>query len=410
MDKNTVVILILFIITSILLLYIILNRPKFILNMLKNIHTGRFTLYENGKLIIDVQGKNLGQHGIINVANLKIFLNKVAKGGEVAVGEMYMDGLWKSPDIIALIALFIENQDVLIPNKPLELGKDFNTDKENISDHYDAGNDFYMSFLKDSMHAYGCGFWINDKDTLETAQLNKVNRIIKKMETQKGQRILDIGSGWGYIGNYISQQTGCIVDGISISEEQLKFMKDNLKNINGIFMHYMNLPQTPIYDKAYSIEMMEHVRCVNYLDFFTKIYGCMKPGGRFVLHTITYNIPKNYQCNKQNISFVNKHIFNNGQIATLEWIISAATKAGFRTNHVEAYGGQHYYKTLKAWRDNLLSEYDNIIKMGYTDKIIRKYEYYFTSCAAAFMTDGLNITQFVFDKTPYLNESVTNKF
>jgi cyclopropane-fatty-acyl-phospholipid synthase len=286
------------------------------------------------------------------------------------------------------------------------LAQDYETDAKNVGHHYNVGNDFYRTFLVDSLHAYTCGFWHSAADTLETAQINKISTIIKKLDAKPGDKILDLGCGWGHIMSYIASQTKADLTGISIADEQIKYIKENIENVRAINMHYKDLPDAPTFDKIYSIGIVEHVRCVNLGDFFKSIYRCLKPNGRFVMHGITYSIPKTHICNSQDATFVNKYIFPNGQIPTRDWIIKTAANAGFKLVHMEAFGGQNYYRTLKAWRNNILSNQDKLKEMGYTDEIIRMYDYYMASCAAAFTTDVLNVTHFVLDKIDYLDESV----
>jgi cyclopropane-fatty-acyl-phospholipid synthase len=290
------------------------------------------------------------------------------------------------------------------------LGNIFNTnldyDKSNIIHHYDVGNDFYMKFLKDDLSAYTCGFWFNPTDTLSDAQYNKVNTIIKKMNPQPNKLILDIGCGWGKIANYVANKTNCSVTGITISDEQVKYGCNNydINKVQIINMDYRLLNTQ--FDYIYSIGMFEHVRYENYNSFFQMIKRCLNPTGRFVLHTIISFDPTN-KIAKKDGSFVTKHIFPGGQIPCNDWILEKARSNGLNVVHFEGFGGQHYAKTLKVWREYMIESKEFILQK-YGLELFAKYEYYFAACEAAFNTGSLGIGHYTIVPDDIIN--TTNSF
>lgn len=222
------------------------------------------------------------------------------------------------------------------------------------------------------------------------------------MEVKGNERILDVGCGWGSIANYISRKTNSVVEGVTLADEQERYIVKTYPNVRVYNMDYKDLPETLYgsYDKIYSIGMFEHVRYSNYKLFFEKMSKLLKASGRFVLHTITYaDSALNYSTrNCQNDTFITKYIFPGGQIPKREWIMESSKETDLKMTHMEVFPGQHYGKTLRQWKRNFLDNKDSVKRMGYSDEVIRMYEYYFTECEASFFTENIEITQFVFEK------------
>ena len=368
----------------------------YILRILGKFKYGNFKFIDvnnNNKILISKINEKSKKIVTVYVNNVKEFLTSMWNYGELGIGESYVNGYWYSDDMLQfLIILLLNRNNEYIPkfnfynfyNKTLEY------DKSNISSHYDIGNDFYETFLTDKLSAYTCGFFLNNNTTLEEAQFNKVNTIIKKMNPEKNKTILDIGCGWGKIANYVSEETKCKVTGITISKEQVKFIKDNLKNVNVIEQDYRDVSEK--FDYIYSIGMFEHVRYENYDDFFKMIKRCLNKDGRFVLHTIITI----EQTNKEvvNETFLSKHIFPGGQLPNSDWITNSVIMNGLNIIHTEFFGGQHYARTLHIWRENMLSKKDYILK-HYGKKLLDTYEYYMSVCEAGFISGSMCIGHYV---------------
>lgn len=385
----------------------------------------------------------------VNIKNEDAFFLSVYSKSDLGLGESYMRGEWTTdnmPGFLTILALNINQSNVSTYNYLHSFVQTLNTcfsgdiylnpyadqdnvydnvyddmydDRKNIQHHYDVGNDFYLKFLKDDLSAYSCGFWFNESDTLNDAQYNKVNTIILKMAPSPGDKILDIGCGWGKIANYVANETGCTVTGITISDEQAKFATNNYDNskVNILNMDYRKLhdiandvnANVHKYDAIYSIGMFEHVRCENYDAFFQSVKKCLKPGGRFVLHTIIYLAKLNTSLSNSSTSetFLSKHIFPGGHFPYNDWITNAVIKNDLNIIHFEGFGGQHYAKTLKVWRENMMKERDYVTK-EYGDELLKKYEYYFAICEAGFSTGSLGIGHYVITNEPIV--STKNSF
>ena len=321
---------------------------------------------------------------------------KRIKKTDVGLCEMYMKGIWWSPDLFSVMIMLMANEKYLrnITFK-IKINSD---DKENIKHHYDVGNDFYMQWLTDDLHAYTCGFFLHPDDTLNTAQYNKVHTIIKKLDIKPNEDVLDIGCGWGSIANYIREKTQANVDGVTISEEQSKFINTMYPLVKVLKVNIFDMPTDKKYNKIYSIGAFEHFRCSNYKRFFKKIYDLLKPGGRLVLHTIAHTVTSFSTCKQQADTYITKYIFPGGQIPEHYWIMDSAAANNLKSVHVEYYGGYHYHKTLLHWNNNMMEQKQKILSMNYNDELIRLYEFYFLSCSAVFAQNQLCIGQYIFEK------------
>jgi cyclopropane fatty-acyl-phospholipid synthase-like methyltransferase len=262
-----------------------------VLGKLNKIRIGTLRLEDNQGSLVWQSSRNTDQtiSSTITVNNERAFFRSIAFEGEIGLGKAYSENVWNCDDLLKLVKLLILNVKYLGAGDRQSSHENNHTDKKEVQHHYDVGNDFYESFLRDSFMAYSCGFWFTVSDTLETAQRNKVNTIMNKLQLKQGERVLDIGCGWGKIGNYIAKASGAIVDGVTISSKQAEYIRQNHLLDTVYEVNYIDLDDSLKYDKIYSIGMMEHVRCINYKAFFDKVYRLLKPNGRLVLHTIIEN-------------------------------------------------------------------------------------------------------------------------
>ena len=328
----------------------------------------------------------------VYIHNVDSFFNSLWNDGELGLGESYVRGDWKSPDISYFLTTIISNRhNQYVSNlKQCTFYNTITKDKKNISHHYDVGNDFYETFLTDSLSAYTCGFFLNDETTLEEAQINKVDTIIAKLNASEGKTILDIGCGWGKIANYVSKKTKCVVTGVTIAKEQVAYMKKHVPNVSVIEMDYRDIQGS--FDYIYSIGMFEHVSYSNYDAFFNTIKRCLNADGRLVLHTII----SLEETHRDTVSetFISKHIFPGAQIPNNDWITNKAMECGLTIVHAELFGGQHYARTIKHWKENMMKNKGFIVNK-YGIELLNTYEYYFSSCEAIFNNGSMGIGHYV---------------
>jgi len=400
MKTNNIIIFVFILIITICVIYNFLKVPiarMFFFYILNGLDKGNFMFVDShNNEIIRIENDSNKDMPIMKIINEYNFFTKIFSSGEVGLGESYMNGDWISNDLSGFMnSMALNMKNTRIPD--VSIGKIFNTDldydKSNILHHYDVGNDFYMKFLKDDLSAYTCGFWFNRTDTLNDAQYNKINIIIKKMNPEENKRILDVGCGWGKIANYVANKTKCKVSGITISDEQVLYANQtfNKNNVEIKNMDYRLVNEK--FDYIYSIGMFEHVRYENYDSFFQMIKRCLNQDGRFVLHTIITFDETNKKANKEGY-FVTKHIFPGGQIPCNDWILEKVRNNGLNIIHFEGFGGQHYARTLKKWREYMIESKAYILEK-YGIELFLKYEYYFASCEAAFNTGSMGIGHYI---------------
>ena len=335
--------------------------------------------------------------------------------GEVGLGEAYVAGMWTSPDLVSLMMVLIANRELVTlgPGKTIAARKHGEMDAEpaNVDHHYSVGNDFYATFLTDELMAYTCGVWpefgCGEEGTLQRAQDDKVAIVAAKLGAKPGERVLDIGCGWGRVAARVGELSGgCEMHGVTLSKEQHRQIEDEGRLSRCWLANYVDLPglgARGAFDRVFSIGMVEQVGCPSFDEFFGTVRDLLSPTGprRFVLHTITQSDGTpgggERRCDRVAWTFIAKHIFPGGQLPTREQLLVAAAGAGFRLAHLEVYGGQHYARTLRAWRASLLAARARIVTdLGYDDALVRRYDYYFAQCEALFWLDGANVTHFVF--------------
>ena len=266
--------------------------------------------------------------------------------------------------------------------------------RKNAEHHYDIGGEkgekLYDIFLDRDHRLYSCAYWKNDTKTLEEAQKNKINHIVKKLDIKQGQRVLEVGCGWGGMAFEIAKQKGCEVKGISLSKNQIKYCKDKAKEMgldNQVSFELADYREIKgQYDRIYSVGMFEHVGKKFYKAFFESMNRLLKDDGIFLLHTIGV-VDKPSPPNK----FINKYIFPGGVCPSFSQIIEPIEKTGLIVADTETLI-RHYDKTLESWLERFLAK-KNLVKDLFDEKFVKMWEFYLASCAAAFRYRDLAVFQ-----------------
>ena len=266
--------------------------------------------------------------------------------------------------------------------------------RKNVEYHYDIGGEkgekLYDIFLDRKHRLYSCAYWKENTKTLEDAQQNKIDHIVKKLDINQGQKILEVGCGWGGMALEIAKQKGCEVTGISLSKNQINYCKKKSKElgldnqVNFELADYREIKGE--YDRIYSVGMFEHVGKKFYKVFFESMNRLLKNDGIFLLHTIGV-VDKPSPPNK----FINKYIFPGGVCPSFSQIIQPIEKTGLIVSDTETLI-RHYDKTLENWLERFLEKRQEV-KDLFDEKFVKMWEFYLASCAAAFRYRDLAVFQ-----------------
>ena len=277
--------------------------------------------------------------------------------------------------------------------------------KMNVSHHYDLSDDLYDLFL-DKKRQYSCGYFKNVNDTLEDAQNNKIQHIIKKLNIQPNQKVLDIGCGWGSLAIDIAKSINCEVTGITLSQNQLDYCLKKVKELNlenqvtYKLMDYRELDEK--FDRIVSVGMFEHVGRKFYKKFFVQIEKLLSDNGISLVHTIgSVNPPRDPH------PWITKYIFPGGYTPSLSEVTTPIEKAGLVVSDIEVLK-LHYSHTLRHWKENCIKNREKIIKM-YDEKFFRMWEFYLAGCETAFKWGDQVVYQFQLTKS-YTSTPITRDY
>ncbi|GAA3929116.1 cyclopropane-fatty-acyl-phospholipid synthase family protein [Streptomyces gulbargensis] len=273
-------------------------------------------------------------------------------------------------------------------------------DKQAISHHYDVGNDFYELVLGPSM-VYSCAYW-TEGGTLEDAQRDKLDLISRKLNLREGDRLLDVGCGWGSMALHAAREYGARVVGVTLSREQAAFARKRVAEegltdrVEIRVQDYRDVTDGP-YDAISSIGMAEHVGAVRYRAYADTLYGLLKPGGRLLNHQISRRPEPDEQAYEVD-PFIDAYVFPDGELAPMGRTLSILEDAGFEVRDVEAIR-EHYALTLRRWVANLEKEWDRAVRLTSPGRA-RVWRLYMAASALAFERNRIGVNQFLAVKTP----------
>jgi cyclopropane-fatty-acyl-phospholipid synthase len=341
------------------------------------------------------------------------FLRHLTSGWDIGFAEAWMAGEVSSPDLVALLTLAGSNgrlEEPLVrlrlPRVGLRLRHARNRNsrrgsRRNIAAHYDLGNDFYAHWLDAGM-SYSSGLFSSPTQTLEEAQEAKIDRVIELLALRDGERVLEIGCGWGGLAEGILRKRDCTLTGVTLSVEQLAYAQRRLQAeiARGVcdlrLQDYRDIGGT--YDRIVSIEMMEAVGETYWPTYFDVLRQRLRPGGRAVLQVITIDEAR-FPSYRRRPDFIQKYIFPGGMLPTRQIIEREAARAGFTIVAAEGFG-QSYARTLQHWRNRFTHAWPEIQRLGFDLRFKRMWDYYLAYCEAGFATTAIDVGLYALAQRP----------
>jgi cyclopropane-fatty-acyl-phospholipid synthase len=339
------------------------------------------------------------------------------KSGDIGFAEGYIDGDWSTPDLTALLKLFIANRDhiesaiyghwwgrLAYRIKHLLNRNSKANSRKNIQAHYDLGNDFYRLWLDPTMSYSSAWFEGDHGKDMVTAQRAKIQRALNEAGVTRGgpgQRVLEIGCGWGSLAEVAIAEHGAHVTGVTLSTEQLQWARQRLAD-KGLSEHadlrlqdYRDI-QGPAFDAIVSIEMFEAVGREYWSGYFDTLKRCLKPGGRACLQTITIRDDL-FARYVKSTDFIQQYIFPGGLLPSDEAFRDEAERAGLQVINALAFGPD-YAETLRRWRAEFHRHIKRVQKLGFDERFQRIWEFYLAYCEAAFDMGNTSVVQYTLRK------------
>ncbi|MGE0564961.1 MAG: class I SAM-dependent methyltransferase [Pseudolabrys sp.] len=330
---------------------------------------------------------------------------RMLRDGDPGFVDGYLDGDWSTPDLVRVLEFFMENEAAFAkPATPswltfvrtrLQHWARANTKrgaKRNIAAHYDLGNSFYEQWLDRGMNYSSARF--ERANSLEAAQEAKLARIVELMELTGGERVLEIGCGWGALAEHMLKVPGCSVTGLTLSTEQLAYARERLaaagQRADLRLQDYRDVRGR--FDRIASIEMFEAVGERYWPVYFGKIKSSLTETGAAVLQIITID-EKRYAAYRKTPDFIQRYIFPGGMLPTLTHIEQEVRRAGLKLVHCESFGDS-YAETLREWRSRFLRAWPNIETLGFDQQFRRMWEYYLAYCEVGFRFGSINVSLF----------------
>ena len=379
---------------------------KIVFSSLKLIEKGYLILtnYDDEKYLFGDPSQKLKVKIKINKPGLTY---QIVKSGSTGLAEAYMRGDFETDDLTNLIELTAKNiklvykfsglLDFSIFNKIKNflLKNDKSRSKKNISKHYDLGNEFFSLWLDPTL-TYSSAIFDQKDNDLEKAQINKYKKLVELIKPKSGNKILEIGCGWGGFAEYVGKNHDVKLDCITISKKQFEYASNRIfknglnEKINIQFKDYRDVKQK--YNSIASIEMIEAVG-QNYLEnYFKTIKTNLVSEGSAAIQAITIddNLFDRYKTKED---FIQKYIFPGGFLPSKKKLYDLTQNNGLAINQYNSYG-LHYSNTLKIWRDEFFKKWEEISKQGFDNKFKRMWHFYLSYCEAGFKSKNIDLIQF----------------
>jgi cyclopropane-fatty-acyl-phospholipid synthase len=385
-----------------------------VLRLLQHLQHGRLDVqFPDGGLHQFGQSADAVPHACISLSNWNVCAAAL-KSGDIGFAESYIAGDWHTPDLAALLKLFIANRDAidgviygswwgsLLYRAKHWLNRNSRQgSRKNIHAHYDLGNPFYRLWLDESMTYSSAWFAGDTTQSLAQAQRAKMRRAVADSGVQPGQRLLEIGCGWGATALTAAREFGAQVTGVTLSTEQLAEARERVQaagcteQIELRLQDYRDIADKP-FDAIVSIEMFEAVGREYWPSFFATVRDKLKPGTRACIQTITIRDDL-FERYVRGTDFIQQYIFPGGLLPSPSAFKAAAEAAGL-TVVGEMSFGRDYAETLVRWRHQFLAQHSRVLEIGFDQRFMRIWEFYLAYCEAAFEAGNTDVVQFTLQK------------
>ena len=395
-----------------------------VLRQLGQLKNGHLVVIENGERLM-FGDSSAGLVGEVQIHDTSVW-GMIASNGSIGAGEAFIHGYWSSPDLTKVIRVLVSNMDVLDAmegglarlGRPLIRGLHWvnrNTRKgsqKNIAAHYDLGNEMFEQFLDPTM-MYSAAQFLTADDTLEQAQLNKLQRICQKLDLKPADHLLEIGAGWGSMALYAAQHYGCKVTTTTLSKEQFDYTQTRIEalglqeQVTLLLEDYRDL--TGQYDKLVSIEMIEAVGHHFLPSYFKQCSHLLKPHGLMLLQAITIR-EQRYEQAKSSVDFIQRYIFPGGALPSVQKMLEIVGKdTDMNMMHMEDFG-LHYAKTLRLWHENFRRAHGRLTELGYDEYFLRLWEFYLCYCEGGFLERSIGTAQLLLAKPAAMPAPLLGRF
>jgi len=383
-----------------------------VLQLLQGMRHGSLTLhFPDGQM--QRFGGEAAPHATLHLHNWNAF-GAALKSGDIGFAESFIDGDWTTPDLTALLRVLVQNRteveqaifgswwgQLAYRIKHWLSRNNRSNSKKNIHAHYDLGNAFYTRWLDPSMNYSSALFGGNLAQSLQQAQEAKVRRVLEQVGVQAGDRVLEIGCGWGALAEMATTGFGAHVTGVTLSTEQLAFAQERMQRLGVAEKADLRLQdyrdiQDASFDAVCSVEMIEAVGKEYWPTYFASVANLLKPGGRACIQSIVIDDAL-YARYINSTDFIQQYIFPGGCLPCPSVFRAQAQAAGLQVEEEHAFG-LDYAETLKRWREAFLQHRDEVLTLGFDKRFMHIWEFYLCYCEAAFMEKNIDVVQYTLRK------------
>jgi cyclopropane-fatty-acyl-phospholipid synthase len=386
---------------------------RFLVHLARQVEYGQLLIHMPSGEAIQCAGPSPGPSGRMILHRWRA-VRRMVTGGDLGFAEAYMDGDLSTPDLTALVELAARNHTTMLPaldgsrldrvlNRLLHLrrGNTRRGSQRNIPAHYDLGNDFYAAWLDAGM-TYSSGLYRDADTTLEQAQTAKQDLAIEALALTGGERVLEIGCGWGGLAQRLAREHGCDVVGLTLSPAQLELGRERLADAcapgKALLRRLDYRDSEGTFDRVVSIEMLEAVGKDYWPAYFATVRDRLRPGGIAALQAITMAEDR-YASYERRPDFIQRYIFPGGMLPSDSAMRARIAAAGLRLDGVRTFGAS-YARTLADWQTRFQRAWPRLCPLGFDERFKRKWEYYLSYCEAGFRAGALDVALYRLHRPP----------